>query len=761
MKSIKPKIEDDGKVFKEVYESTPIAYSVDEGGGESLAIGVDDSVVPHSPVGEVNSEPSTYTVITERSARGGIDYNPDDDDGFYIPGQDPITKPGSSNSNMDYSSPSSLLVLKNTGSSVRSGGRGISSKTAEGNKSHVVDRNNDYITRDIKNTKANNVSLSERVTVVPGTVSTGSSFRQVSTGYGWALTAGNKYNKPLTWDIISSFEWGGGDVTIDYRYASYVRVSGQNFARGKLAITLAVAVPGGYEPVETLKSWNTNVGYRKSESSLNTHFLDGSKSGSTTVPNLKRGKYYVVIEMRDTYQDTDFDKNGYPFYGWASTVVKQVTNNSGVDNSYATVELIDLATATVLNKYMVCTSGGTENVSFSVPGNKSYRIRYTLHRGNGKTGGLYGTGATMYVHNGNVTQDWKEYTYDDPKEEFPYVPPGNYEPPFTGDVEEGGSNGGVEVPAPSIYCWLDVFRLYSAKVVEPEPDCFGNDVTVKITEGGSRVDKHVFDDSDRFIEFSLENTSTTPKTYDITFDYDHDCDGDPPIHLYGGKFTFEETREPDESAVSINGFYAEQEKDVWYGAEGSKLQFNVYDNQGNLIKTYTWDTAGEHRFDVTNLGYLPYSNYRAEFITTQRGEVSPVTNIDYRAEFFIDDFRAHELWKPTPLPFNSILEFYIDDVLVGRWDTEGGGVFKHNVPKGKHTYKWVFINSNLENTWDFAEIDWFRLTNWICDAIIITPYCEPGRGDEAVEALLKCLLEVWKQRPEGCVFGNKKIWLFT
>lgn len=762
MKEIIPEILDDGKVFKEVYDSTPLAYSLDKGSENTVALDVDDSVIQHSSVGEVITDKVTFTAITERATGGAIDYNPDDYSDFFVPGQQPIYNPSSSSGNFDYSSPNSVYSFSNTGSSVKAGGRGVSSSTSEGNKSHVVDRTGDYITRDIKNTKAESVNLSERIKILPGKVVGGTTASTSISGGakgGYVTVMGNMWRGQrvkygvLTWFDISS----SGTYSIEFKYGAYLKVAGQNFSRGKGSYSIEKFNGGSLGAVvKTLLSVADNVGTRTHINNL-ANYHQGSKSLSVPV-YLTPGRYAFVVRTTDTYSDTDRDSQGYPFYAWASVDILHKTTTTLNDSTYALAELINLANGQVIKSSKLYDN---ELFNYSVPKGAHYRVRYTLVRGNGKSGGLNGNGGSLYAYGGTVTQDWKEYTFKDPQEEFPYVPPGIFVPPYGGSVDVGSPGGGTTVPAITVYCWLDYFRLYNAEVVEPEPDCFGNDMTVEIRKGNSYVDSYVFDDMDTFIEFSIENTSNVEKVYSISFRYDHDCDGNPPIHLYGGKFTFDETRAPDDSSVSINGFYAEQEKDIWYGADGSKLQFSVYDGVGNLVTSYTWDTSGEHKFDVTNLGYLPYSSYKAEFITTQLGEVSPVTGIDYRAEFFIDDFRAHELWKPTPLPFNSTLEFYIDDALVGRWGNEGGGVFKHVVPKGKHKYKWVFINENLENTWDFVEIDWFRLTNWICDAIVITPYCEPGRGDDAVEALIKCLLEVWRQRPDGCVFGNKKIWLFT
>lgn len=762
MKDIMPEIIDDGKIIKEVYESIPLAYSLDGGVEDAVAVGLDDSVVVHSAIGGICSDaPTTYTVITERATGGAVDYNPDDYSDFFIPGQQPVYGNVSSSGNFDYSSTSSVYSFKNTDSSVKSGGRGVTSSTSEGNKSHAVDRTGDYITRDIKNTKATSVNLSERVKIVPGNVGGTSSVTSLVGGaHGNCVTlmgnlgAGQKFRYGITVKITIT---QADTYTVDFKYASYLKALGQSFSRGTATYNIERLngnALGGV--VKTLLTLSGNVGTRTHINNLSNYHA-GSKSASVPV-YLTPGTYGFVIRTTDTYVDKDADSQGYPFYAWGSADILHKKTSTVNDSTYALAELINLATGQVIKTSKVYSD---QVFNYSVPKGAHYRVRYTLIRGNGKSGGLNGSGGSLYVYGGTISQDWQEYTFKDPQEEFPYTPPGIFVPPYGGSVDVGSPGGGVTIPAPSIYCWLDYFRLYNSEVVEPKPDCFGNDITVEIKEGNSYVDSYVFDDSDRFIEFSVENTSSVEKVYSISFIYDHDCEGDPPIYLYGGKFTFDETRAPDASSVSINGLYAEQEKDIWYGAEGSKLQFNVYDKLGDLVRGYTWDTNGEHGFDVTNLGHLPYSNYRAEFITTQRGEISPVTNIDYRAEFFIDDFKALELWKPTPLPFNSVLEFYIDDVLVGRWGNEGSGVFKHSVPKGKHTYKWVLINKNSENTWDFAEIDWFRLTNWICDAIIITPYCEPGRGDEAVEALIKCLLEIWRQRPDGCVFGNKKIWLFT
>lgn len=693
--------------------------------------------------------------------------DPDDfDSGFYIPGQDPIYTPKNSDSNIDYTSPATSLTFKNTGSVMRTGGRGVTSNTVGGAKAHLVNRNADYITRDFKNAHANSIDISETITVVAGKVAGGASSTVSLTGgkiSGYVTTGGNIWQgKRVNYGILTHFVHAGGSVTLEMVYATYLRVAGQNFSRGQFSINIEKLNNGTYTLVNTLVSTIQNAGVRTPLSSLGADSVSGQKALSKSV-SLSAGTYYIVLRMVDTYADTDKDSAGFDFYGWANIGAKTVATNTKSDTSYAVAELIDLANGNVIRTQSIGYGGGSGQVNFTVPGNSNYRVRYTLNRGDGKTGGVLGNGGSMYASGGLVTQQWSEYSYKDPNNNFPYVPSDPGAPGYGGGVIVSPPGSGT-TPVTSNYCWVDVFRLYSAPIIEREPDCFGDSLEVEVRRGspsGTLVDRINLDDSDTFVDIEITNNTTQKQTYYVSMEYDHSCSGEPPLYMYGGRFIFNEQREPAISHATVHSFYLEEEQDVLYGATGSKLAYNVYDKLGSLIFSRQWDTEGSFAFNVSYLGHLPYPNYRAEFTTLQTGVVSPVTGINYLADLEVTDYRAHEIWTPTPVPFNSVLEFYIDDVVFGRWDAVGGGIVCYDVPKGNHVYKWVLTNKSSDYTYDFAEIDWFRLTNWICDSIVIVPYCEPGKGDKSIEALIKCLLEIWRQRPQGCVLGNKKVWLFT
>ena len=287
MSDIKAKITDNGEVFKEVYESTPLAYSADEGDSTAVALDVDDSVTRHTPVGSVIDEPTTYSVISMRANSRALDYNPDDYADFFVPNQDPVYTPNSSSGNFDYSSPNSVYTLNNTNSSVRAGGRGVSSKTSEGNNSHVVDRTSDYITRDIKNTNATAVKLYECIKVVPGHVSGGTSSTSVSGGAkgGYVQVAGNRFKGTrVKYGVLTHFDVpSSGTYNIEFNQASYLRVAGQNFPRGRGIYNLERFDNnklGGV--VKTLFSTTENVGTRKDINVLN-NYHKGSKAMSVPV----------------------------------------------------------------------------------------------------------------------------------------------------------------------------------------------------------------------------------------------------------------------------------------------------------------------------------------------------------------------------------------------------------------------------------------------------------------------------------------------
>lgn len=205
------------------------------------------------------------------------------------------------------------------------------------------------------------------------------------------------------------------------------------------------------------------------------------------------------------------------------------------------------------------------------------------------------------------------------------------------------------------------------------------------------------------------------------------------------------------------------------GCYDSSMTVKLVDETGKVISSKTFkgkgEDGGEHVFAVSDLAPHPYTNYKVIIETSQGGEISPVTGKKYFTEFRVTSFKAWEKFrKLEPDPFNSRLEFYIDGELMDTYHSDGGFyVDCFPIKRGVHSYKWVLAHNNPVEAiypWDYAQLDWVKINNYVCDEVLITPYCEPGGGDTCIEALIRCLLCIIKQRPKGCVIG-KRIWLFT
>lgn len=654
-----------------------------------------------------------------------------------------------------------------TGATMKFGGRGVKTDRIGYNDSHIVDGDGKYITREFINPNSYGIRYWEYLTLYQGA---GSEIKAlpVQAGADAVFATGSpKADIPgVSRVILHDWYSASGKFDIALAYATYLKHLGESMSRGTYKVHLVKRnYSGGWSVIETLIKESGNVGKRTYNPS-GWMEIDGMGSVFRSF-NHGEGDYALWAEFHDTFADKDKDSQGYKQYGYARFNVTDYTEeNFEYDGSKILYEVIDVdSDAVIYSQYY--DSAYHSSVELDIPANGHYRIRYTLDRGSGDSGGYYGNGATLAVSEGVFEDSWVEYQYTDPSWQYDNTAdPSGGIPDFNGDVDED-SNGGDEVDIPEYFCWLDVVKVYSAPIPDPVEPCWGDRVNVIVEEAEypyrelSNRD-YWEDEGDEYIKASVKNEDNFERTYYIDCYYDMDCyDGDAPLYTFGGKWTVNEFREPPSSSVTVRGLKMKVEQAVWMGADGSNLKYLVYDHNNSLIHQQTLSSDGIFEIGVSGLGYLPYSNYRAEIVTDQRGEVSSVTGKEYLADFSILEYVADEIYEPVPIPFDSQLQFFIDDVLKGTWATEGIADVTFPVVKGEHKYKWVFINNNTELTWDYAELDWLRLTNWIHDYVTITPYCEPGGGDKAIEALIKCLLDIFKQRPKACTFGNKNVWLFT
>ncbi|NRS50288.1 hypothetical protein [Brevibacillus sp. HB2.2] len=582
--------------------------------------------------------------------------------------------------------------------------------------------------------------------------------------YGWPAVLPKLIPVPHRSYFSIGFYHGGGDLTISFKAAALLR--GTNSSgyeathtgpRGIFSVHLTTR-PHDYNG-ELLFITTDNVGRG------GVGNIDWSKAQpiSRTL-NKPAGKYYITLSFLDFFNDTNMALDKYQ-YGAINYLFIQTSSlkNTGIgtyDDSKVLMEVIDKSTNKIIQSKEYKGGGTTTSnylsypININIPPGKTYQIRYTLVKGKGTTGGLSGKGGSFALKEGTFSEKWVPYCCDStghcyPKKDSPHTgsPP---TPPETDWI----------IPDDS-WCWIDHIEIWeSPKAVEL---CKNTRLRVRIydEDSGDLISEEDYTgEKEQEITASFKNTSSDVKNYSIKYRYYSDC-GDKAT-LYDAQVKISDSKPVEPSSCTVFGFKVTENTSIWMGGcNGSKMYLNVYAQDGKLIHSQTFLEEGEQSFAVNSLLPTPSPSYRFEFITEQKGTTSAVTGKEYKTTFRIKEFQATETWELVPEPFNSKLEFYIDNILMDTF-TQQGGFYDHYYPveAGKHTYKWKFIAQSSGQVWDACEIDYIKLTNWICDKVLVTPYCDPGSGDKCVEALIKCLLAIWKQRPEACVIG-KRIWLFT
>lgn len=497
---------------------------------------------------------------------------------------------------------------------------------------------------------------------------------------------------------------------------------------------------GNYlQPVDNVTNWSGAYKFRK------TLYLEP-------------GKYELMLQLIDNVEDYDYafvNYRTYPYYvavKFGSGIVHVHQKDVAFDDTSVTVRLIDRKTGQVIvSRVYKPDSDGVSvfDIYFEIPPNADYEIVYILNKGKGYIGGLHGKGGEFILSEGQFIERWEAYCRDKN---------GNYYPadgtPYSkSPTKIGGIPPKVVIP-PDSWCWVDVIRIYESD----DPGCDANAfvrVNVSGTDGTNFTS--LYGSSDSQINVEIQNNTDSVQRYTITMTFLKGCPGSF-ADLFDGMAVLEDVLPPRESYARVWGISFYERIPVYMGGcDDSGIVLKIYNDKGNVIYEDRFINQGEYYFSYTLPGE---GRYRVELITIQNGQISSVTGKDYRTILRVTDFKVEEIWKSIPSPFCSRLEFYIDGQLKDVFTTPGYGERKYKVSAGCHEYKWRFISCESENNYDYADVDWVHLTNWICDKVLITPYCEPGGGDKCIEALIKCLLSIWKQRPRACVIG-KKIWLFT
>ncbi|MGG4492753.1 hypothetical protein [Brevibacillus reuszeri] len=407
-------------------------------------------------------------------------------------------------------------------------------------------------------------------------------------------------------------------------------------------------------------------------------------------------------------------------------------------------------------------------INIDIPQGRWYGIDYKLLKGKSYKGGLEDNGGLFTLSRGTVEETWIDYCIDKkgtmyPSHNSPYEP--STQPPTR-----------VIIPEDS-WCWIDTIEVNQEKRSRSlRSNTFTPASTSKSSlkaASKSYVRVRVYDDDNgtllsdkkyadfddvQLIKANIKNETKKGKNYSIRVKFFGNSDAE--ARLTNGEYTFYDKLPLPKSVAFVYDLKTTANVPIWMGGcNGSKIHVNVYDQSGLKIQTNSFETSDIHEFAIEGLSKPNISKVRVEILTEQRGEVSEWTGKEYLTTFKLRSARAIENWTITPSPFHSQLDFFIDGVKKGSY-TNAGGTPTFLVDKGRHVFTWVFTAHGKGEVWDYCNIDFIKLTNWICDKVLVTPYCDPGNGDKCVEALIKCLLALWKERPEACVIG-KRIWLFT
>ncbi|WP_405157495.1 hypothetical protein [Paenibacillus sp. FSL H8-0283] len=485
------------------------------------------------------------------------------------------------------------------------------------------------------------------------------------------------------------------------------------------------------------------------------------------------GTYTLCIGLTDTLKDEDEDSKGIPYHASIKNLQirtedpngkngDKLVNYSIYDNkTYVDVELTNTKTgAKSLLRKLKVEAGNQTGESIQIPTNlepgTKYTITYTLHKNKGSSNatGLDAGGFTL--SNGSFTETWGAYCTDAKggiylKDKSPHPGEDSWNPPGPDTTAPDGGS----------HAWLDVIRLYENR----DRACRGTKIVIETYEDGQLLipPREVTTENDQIISIEVENTSDQKKNYEVRVRFERGCPGDGAM-IWGGKLNIDDIIKVDPSWAEVTHFEVWNNKPIWMGGcDNSNMRVRITREDGKVLWDEKYYGDGYRAFELNDLAPKPYSKYKVEITTDQKGQISDWTGKRYLTTFRVHDFKAYERWVWVPEPFDCQLDFFIDDELIKTFTQEGGYyTFSHPVPKGKHEFKWVFTSLQEVGTrsYEYANLDWMELTNWICDDVYVIPYCEGGGGDKCVEALIKCLLEVWKARPKMCVIG-KRIWLFT
>lgn len=640
--------------------------------------------------------------------------------------------------------------------------------------SNYVYHSGGAIYRDISASSYGDIKYSEYLSVYSGY---GKSFgEKVVSGKGY-ITAkdatphreGNKVYKQLDkWDIDTS------SFNLDIDYNTYLRQAGDSFGRGIFKVHLVKYDGAEWKIVDTLVDANGNAGCI----TYNYDNLCNPKSISKKYNSMLPGEYGIVLEFEDTFEDSDRDYNGIHFYGAINYNLTQLgaIGEYTKDDTMVVVHIRDLSTGAIIGEY-VYSDVVDQLISFTVPKDSTYRVIYTLYKGHGTEGGLYGKGGGFLLYGGVFDEGLLEIPIDDIPEDY------------RGSLFDlNDIRNFVKEPYPETFksydkvvtgrwLWLDAIKIERHKKDDyldeslMDGTCYPEGIGLYVDNVSAKdvsvtdsreIEDYIYNmyDGEVFnsgrIELDLHNKFDTPIEVTFSLITQNACEGFPVFEFFNGFFWFDgydydKVMDYNDSLFKVQNLQLyEYEPIMGGGCNGSKFHICIEDSEGSVVASETFVDGGEYEFDFGNL--LSYGDtLKVRLFTEQHGRI--INDVDLRSLFKLNKFIVEGCYELKASDFSSNLKFYINDELTDVFDGEHSGEVIYSVKKGLNKYKWVFTNQNNDFTWDYAKINWLRLTNWVCDNVTVTPYCEVGNGDKCIEALIGSLLDVLpKPKHLGCVF---------
>lgn len=358
-------------------------------------------------------------------------------------------------------------------------------------------------------------------------------------------------------------------------------------------------------------------------------------------------------------------------------------------------------------------------------GDGTYFVEYILKRGDLTSGGFKGTGGGFSLSGGFYEEKYPAYCVTSNGKEYLKTDP------ILKDT----------------WCYLDNIKVTQLIYVAPTPD-----YNFSVFLSGSKI-QEIKTPTETSINIPLVNSTNQSKVFTIRYNFKTTNKEKAITEDAKIVFTQQKTTNPSYAEFTVFDLYKKVQ--IFGGGCGtSTLKAILYDGTGNVISTHLVtpnDLNNNFIFNIPSSSV--YSNSRLEIISEMNSEYL------LRQTFQVKDISFKVTQKATSDYFSSSLQVYIDGELKGSYQEPG--TVSIPVSKGKHEIKWVFKRNNFKpSNNDEVALDWVRVTNWMVEKVNIIPHCDEGGGDKCIEALIRCLLDIWKNKPTTVTIGSK-IWLFT